>query len=229
MPELTVNEMKAIHKSRLFAGLDGAGIENALSFFQASVKAYRRGEIIHNAGSVLKCFGMVLSGSVQVYEDDINGERMIMATVTPGETFGEAMCFLKTEEQPVDIAAVSDCKILWLHTEKLDNLNSEHKIEDVVWAKRFTAALAQRMLEMNERIQALSKLTLREKLITFFSQCAHKYAGNHFLLPMNRQDMASYLGTNRSALSRELSKMRGEGLIIFSGNEFILINNTDTR
>ena len=80
--------------------------------------------------------------------------------------------------------------------------------------------LAGRTLDMNNRIQILSNLTLREKLITFFSQAVSSGGSTQFDLPFDRESMAVYLGTNRSALSRELSKMRDEGIISFQRNHF---------
>ncbi len=43
-----------------------------------------------------------------------------------------------------------------------------------------------------------------------------------FNLPFDRSDMAVYLGVNRSALSRELSLMKKEGIIDFYKNSFSL-------
>ena len=88
-------------------------------------------------------------------------------------------------------------------------------------ADRFISMLASRTLEMNNRIQILSKIKLRDRLITYFSQNVSRY-GMTFKLPLSREDMAAYLGTNRSALSRELGKMRDEGIIEFSRNNFTI-------
>ena len=71
-----------------------------------------------------------------------------------------------------------------------------------------------------DRIQILSKLKIRDKLITFLSQCERKYGSRVFDLPFDRESLSTYLGTNRSALSRELSKMMDEGIISFSKNRF---------
>ncbi|MBQ2118632.1 MAG: winged helix-turn-helix domain-containing protein, partial [Clostridia bacterium] len=76
---------------------------------------------------------------------------------------------------------------------------------------------------MNSRIQILSKLTLREKLLTFFSDQAKKSGADTFSVPLDRKDMATYLGADRSALSRELSRMKREGLIDYYRNSFRII------
>lgn len=82
--------------------------------------------------------------------------------------------------------------------------------------------LSQKTLSMNDRIQVLSKPTLREKLMTLLTQYSTR-EGKNFNLPFDRNTMAAYLGVNRSALSRELSKMREEGRIDFYKNSFSIL------
>ena len=88
--------------------------------------------------------------------------------------------------------------------------------------RRFIMMLSQKTLSMNDRIQVLSKPTLREKLMTLLTQYSTR-EGKNFNLPFDRNTMAAYLGVNRSALSRELGKMREEGRIDFYKNSFSIL------
>ena len=74
-------------------------------------------------------------------------------------------------------------------------------------------------LSMNNRIQVLSRLSLRGKLTAYFTELAATQGSNIIRLPMNREDTAAYIGTNRSSLSRELSRMKEDGLIDYWKNE----------
>jgi CRP-like cAMP-binding protein len=207
----------------LFTGLSAEALEEALSFFQATPHPYEKGERLHRIGEALPAFGLVLSGTVQVSCDDIEGNPMIMAHVAPGDTFGESLCFLKRPAS-ISIKALTACSVLWLRPDHLSDLKTPLDFE---LSHRFIAMLAGRTLSMNNRIQILSKLTLREKLIAFFSQ--YGTAGTPFTVPFRREDMAVYLGTNRSALSRELSRMRDDGLIEYDKNRFVIRENRDSR
>lgn len=229
MSQLSASEKLILQKNILFANLSDEMIVQTLTFFEGEIKNHRRGEMLHRAGNTLTKFGLVLSGAVQVFMDDIGGNRMIMATVTAGETFGESMCFLKTEEQPISVTAVADCRILWMKTDALDRFCSGCTPGRHAIVHRFLSMIAQRALVMNDRIQILSKGSLRTKLIAFFSQNAHKYASDSFALPMDRSDMAAYLGVDRSALSRELSKMQQEGLISFHKNVFTIMKKMESN
>ena len=83
--------------------------------------------------------------------------------------------------------------------------------------------LAARTLAMNSRIQILAKTNLRDKLAAFFTEYAREYGGGSFTVPFDRAGMAAYLGADRSALSRELSRLRREGKIEYHKNTFRLL------
>ena len=88
--------------------------------------------------------------------------------------------------------------------------------------------LAGRTLTMNDRIQILSRPTLRGRLVAFFSQYVRR-VGRSFAIPFDRADMAAYLGTDRSALSRELGRMQKEGLLRFRKNRFEILRAMDVE
>ncbi len=207
---------KIIEKNQLFSDLSEDDISYALTFFSARRATYEKGEMLSRPSEALSHFGLVLDGRVQVCMEDIDGNNIIMAIVTPGHTFGESLCFLGGSA-PVHIYATDDTEVLWLSTDKIKKRGYDSR--DSMISNRFTAMLATKTLEMNDRIQILSKIKLRDRLITYFSQNVTKY-GSSFTLPLSREDMAAYLGTNRSALSRELGKMRDEGIIEFEKSKF---------
>ena len=184
-------------------------------------KILPRGSFLNRISAPLTRFGLVLSGTVRVYRDDVNGHHMILANVGPGETFGESLCWLGRDTD-VYICAVTDVDLLWL---KVNNLKSPARSTEpnaALLCERFISMLAGRALDMNYRIQILSQTTIRAKLIAFFSQYVTRGGSDCFEVPFDRGSMAHYLGTDRSALSRELGRMRDEGLIEFSGSRFCL-------
>lgn len=215
-------DKKAIKSCSLFADLSEQELTSALSLFCAVSAQYRKGEILRSEGERMKFFGLVTRGTVQVFMNDINGDSIIMATVTRGGTFGESLSFLGVREIPVCIQATEDSEVLWLSCEGFGEEMCASPLSRKLY-HRFVSMLAQRALDMNDRIQVLSKLTLREKLSTLFSQYAHKSGSRTFSLPLNREQLAAYLGVNRSALSRELCKMRDEGIIEFYKNSFKML------
>ncbi|MBR0138671.1 MAG: cyclic nucleotide-binding domain-containing protein, partial [Firmicutes bacterium] len=85
---------RILDKCALFKGLSGEELEKALSFLSARKKTYARGEALNRPGEALRSFGLVLEGCICVYIDDVSGDRLLMARVMPGVTFGESLCYL---------------------------------------------------------------------------------------------------------------------------------------
>lgn len=205
----------------LFQGLTPEEQAYALSYFDAKTKTYEKGEFLHHVSFPLERFGLVLSGTVQVYMDDMDGHHIIMNSVGAGGLFGEAYCFLGTDA-PIYICAVTESEILWMSPNRIKAPMPPFRPLDWALSNRFISALATRTLHMNQRIQILSRNTLRMKLTTFLSQYAAAQ-GDSFTVPFDRASMANFLGADRSALSRELSNMRREGIIDYHHNWFRIL------
>ncbi len=204
----------------LFAGLDEEELVKALKFYKAERVSYRKRERIHAILAPLSRFGFVLNGAACAYQDDLKGKRVIVAKVQPGNTFGEAVCYLHTENSPVGVVASEDTELLWLSVNRLmfpvaDALELNLK-------NRFIRLLAEHTLSLNQRVRVLERLTLREKLMAYFTEMSNGGC-RFFTVPMNRDEMAAYTGANRSALSRELSNMKKEGLIDYHKNMFRIV------
>lgn len=212
---------EVIKASVLFQNMNTDEVRKALDIFEAESVAYKKNDWIHRPYTKMKKFGLLLSGVVQVCVDDVDGNRMIMSEVIAGQTFGESICFLKIANSPMYIFASENCEVLWLSLEKLFVSSADEQIFKL--QKRFTGMLAARTLNMNDRIQVLSKIKIRDKLMTYFSQQARLSGSLTFQLPVNRDDLATYIGTNRSALSREMSNMKKDGLIDYYKNTVKII------
>ncbi len=220
---------KVLQSNIIFENMTESEIERGLKFFSARVGRYEKGNILNTVSDPMDCFGIVLSGVVHVCMTDYEGQKTIMATVSRGDGFGESLSFLGCDSA-VYIRAAEDCEVLWLNCDNIKNATSQSG-ENNLFVQRFIKDLANRTLKMNDRIQILSKHTLREKLITFFKLQTHmninigksKEPTKVFTVPLDRNGMAVYLGVDRSSLSRELSKMKSEGLIDFNKNKFKIL------
>ncbi|MBQ6000318.1 MAG: Crp/Fnr family transcriptional regulator [Clostridia bacterium] len=206
----------------LFQGLEEPLLSDALAFFDAKETGFHKGEQLIRMGDPWPAFGLVLEGVVSVCSLDAEGNRLIMANVSAGETFGESLSYLDVAESPIYADAGSDCRVLWLTTRRL-RTEEEGDVGDLL-RQRFITMMARRTLKLNDRIQVLSKKTLREKLMTFFAQQVRESGALFFEVPMDRNDMADYMGVDRSALSRELSRLKRDGVLDFKKNRFEILS-----
>lgn len=93
------------------------------------------------------------------------------------------------------------------------------------YASLVTANLLRQTADANlpqgRRIHVMSQKSIRDKLLLFLKQ--NREERNDILLTMNRQELADYLGTERSALSCEMARMKKEGLIDYCRNEIKIL------
>ena len=210
---------KLLLNTYIFKGLAESELDDALSYLSAREKHYKKGDNLIMLGDEISSFGIITSGTVQISCDDINGNRMIMATVSKGGMFAESLAVTANNDSPIYAVATEDSSVLWLRAAPIrKNLVSSPLHAKII--SNFLSAIAHKCLSMNDRVQILSKKTIREKVITYMSQLAEHNKSGEIAIPLSRQDMASYLGVERSALSRELSKMQKDGIILYSRNRF---------
>lgn len=212
--------MDKLRAHPLFAGSNDDGYAAALAALCHRRRVYAKGEYVKRADETMDFFGIVEDGLVQVYYENPDGTRAMMANVEPGESFGESIAYLGQEPLPVTVVAAADTTLSLFSPAAL---RSPSTPEIAALAERFTAHLARRTLAMNDRIQILSKPSLRQKLLAYFARCSHRAHGKTFRVPFDRESFAAYLGCDRSALSRELSRMKQEGLIDYFKNDFRLL------
>lgn len=210
---------KLLLNTYIFKGLTESELDGALSYLDAREKRYKKGENLIIQGDKITSFAIIISGTVQVSCDDIDGNRMIMATVSKGEMFAESLAVTANSDSPIYAVATEDSAVLWLSAAPIrKNLVSAPLHSKII--SNFMSAIAFKCLSMNDRVQILSKKTIREKVIAYISLLPSHDKSGEIILPLSRQDMASYLGVERSALSRELSNMQKEGIISYKGNTF---------
>ena len=69
----------------------------------------------------------------------------------------------------------------------------------------------------------MSQRTTRDKILSYLSMESQKNKSSKFDIPFNRQQLADFLSVDRSALSKEMCKMRDEGIFKFNKNHFELL------
>ena len=206
--------------SPLFRGLppDAAGQLSAAGLLRR--KVFSKHETIFRAGSRVQEIGVVTKGSVHIENLDLWGTKSILSSVSAGQAFAETYAFCG-DALMVDAVAAEDCEVLFLHTDALSDSRVPAEVRSVL-LRNLLAVSMRKNLSLSQRIFCTTPKTVRGRLLTYFSAQAAMAGGPEFNVPFNRQQMADYLNLDRSALSKELCRMRDEGLLEFEKNHFIL-------
>ena len=183
-------------------------------------KSYPRHAVIFHAGEQVHALGVVLRGTVHIENLDLWGSKSILSSISAGQAFAETYAFCG-EALMVDAVAAEHCEILFLHTAALTDARIEPALKDKL-LRRLLAVSMRKNFSLSQRIFCTTPKTVRGRLLTYFSAQAARCGRMAFEVPFNRQQMADYLNLDRSALSKELCKMRDEGLLEFDKNRFVL-------
>ncbi|WP_245570855.1 Crp/Fnr family transcriptional regulator [Anaerovorax odorimutans] len=215
--------IQILMKTELFSGIKENDLENMLQCLGATEKKYDKNEIIVNAGTILSSVGILISGNVQITREDLEGNRAILSEVSVGDLFGEAYVAARQRELPITVVAVSDCSVVWIPFRKIIVQCACVCTFHTVLIANMLRVIAEKNILMNEKMRLLSCKTTREKLYTYLVDYSEQAGSKKFVIPFNRGELADFLSVDRSAMSRELGKLKEEGLINFNRNEFELI------
>ena len=211
-------DFSLISQTSLFRGYTPSETEELLRRLRASTRRFVRDSAVYTAGKPVSNIGIVLSGTAQIENNDIWGNTSILGLVKPGEVFAEAYACVPGEPMMVDVIATEDTEILFVNVPEIFRLASSGKGNYTRLIQNLVIISARK----NLRILHTSSKKIRGRLLSYLSYQAELQGSNRIEIPLNRQQLADYLSLDRSALSKELSRMKSDGLIDYHKNIFTL-------
>jgi len=212
---------ETIKNNPLFFGIAFSDFEQIFNCLSLKIACYKKHEIILLTGNSVNFVGLVLSGSVKIINEDINGNITINAELSVPEIFGEVFACADISQSPVTVQASENAEILFINYKRIITSCSVACHFHTKLIENMLKLIAKKTLMLNQKIEILSKRSTREKLMCFFNFT--RETAKKFTIPFNREELANYLCVDRSAMSNELCKMRDEGLIKFQKNQFEII------
>ena len=206
-----------IENNELFYKISLEDIKIILDKCHAKTLKFKKDEVVITPGSFLNEFGIILSGNLMGLYDDYWGNRTILTILKENDMFGEAFALSRQLNVGVSVVSVSDSEVLFIDYDKFINLENKQIIKNML------KILSEKNVFLTSKIECLSKRSIRSKLLSYLSDFALKKNTNEFKIPFNRQELADFLGVDRSALSSELSKLQKEKILKFNKNEFKLL------
>lgn len=216
------NILNQLH-TPLFDNISEQDLPVMLSCIGYHIGTYKKGEILAYEEEQIRHIGLVLSGRVDLVKEDLWGNRTVLVHIRQDELFGETFVCGVENRSVVNFEVAEDAKILFLPFERVMHTCNQtcpfhHRLTE-----NMVRMIAAKNLELLRKIEVISKRTVREKILAYLSIQAQQHHTKYFEIPMGRVELAEYLCVDRSALTRELSKMKDEGLIDFDKNCFRLL------
>ncbi len=214
-------DINLISNSKLFMGCSPEETENILKNLNVHTKKFYKESFVFHEGENVSSIGLVLSGSVQIERIDILGDKSILGIAQKGDIFAEAYACIPNQPLLVDVVAREDSEILFIELNGIFNCKLKGGCE-MKFLSNLMRVTARKNLGLSMRIIHSSPKKIRDKLYSYFSEQVSIQKSMQISIPLNRQQLADYLGVERTALSKELGKMKSEGLIDYRKNIFTI-------
>ena len=216
------NYIVSLSKCLLFNGIKAEELTALLGCMQSKIIEFDKNKTVMQEGKVFDKLGILLEGNLQVVQYDYLGNRTIISTVEPLQIFGEAFSYVKTKF-PMNVETTEKSKVLFLISDRISNPCPNGCVFHKQLINNLLHILAHKNVNLTQKIECMSKRTTKEKLLTFLSLESIKQNSKEFYIAYDRQNLADYLGVERSAMSAELSKLRKDGIIECEKNWFKLL------
>ena len=215
--------LDVLHICPLFKNIADDNLLRMLNCLGARVEFFDKKYTVFAEGNPAKFIGIVLSGSVQMTMTDFYGNRSIVAVSEQGEMFSEAFACAEVKNVPLSVIASEPSEIMLIDVSHIlhtcENNCGFH--QQLIF--NLMSNLAQKNIQFHQKLEIISKRSTREKLLAYLSFCEKKAGTQRFEIPFDRQELADFLGVERSGLSSEIGKLKKEGIINADKNYFEIL------
>lgn len=205
-----------ILKCDLFRQLTETHIRRLLEEIPLTKAVFHEGEIIYHEGQECDSLAIINSGMVDISHLLTSGKEIRLALLEAGDVFGEALLFGQNSKVPITLSAAETTEIYFIHRNVLHNFLMQERLI----SQNFLSLLSDKIFLLNERVRLLGLDSIRKKVVWYLLQSADEIVD----IPFNREGMARHLAVPRPSLSRELAKLKEDGLIDYQGRHFKLLD-----
>lgn len=209
-------EIRLIEKIILLSSLPREEIASYLKDGSFRLKTYGKNSIVHFSGEICSKLEIILTGRVSVERIDEDGNLLSIADFHSDDIIGGNLLFSKNPIYPMTITAKENSFILEIERERLFALFSK----DPSLLRNYLEFISDHAAILGDRIQSYVNKTIRECIISYLEYEEKRQGTHRIRLPITKKAWAEKIGVQRTSLSRELAKMRREGLVQYDA-EFI--------
>ena len=173
------------------------------------IKEYGKEQIIHLQNEVCNKIDIIINGKLSVQNIDENGNVLTIHVFSNMDILGANLIFASKSNYPMRVIASSTTTVLHLQRELILELCQTN----LCFMSSFMKHISDRSIILADKINSISFKTIRQCIIEFLKYEYHLQKCRTIQLNITKKDLAERLGIQRTSLSRELNKMRKDGLL----------------
>ena len=214
--------LSTIRSAPLFSGVSEAELTATLACLKAEKKDFPKEAFVLRAGDTAESIGLVLTGTVLVIQEDIWGNRNILSKAGLGQTFAAAYACAPGSRLNMSVVAETPVTVLFLNVKRILTVCPSACSYHSRIIRNLLGELAGKNLQFSEKLTHVGQRSTRSKIMSYLSAEAQRLGTYELDIPFSRQQLADYLGVERSGLSQELGKMKKDGLLDYRKSHFVL-------
>ena len=212
-----------LETSPLFQGISYENYLLMIECFHAVQKSYRPEELIYDFGGAnADTVGLVERGTAALIRIDEAGVATVMEELTAGSVFGRNLDFASASGDSLEVICRTGCDVLFIDYSHILKRCERACTHHSLLVQNMLQLMAGKAQDLSERVDVLSRRSIREKLLCYFHQLSAKSGSKSFTLPFSLSTLADYIATDRSAMMREMKRLREEGIIRSDGRNITL-------
>ncbi len=209
---MSENNLEKLKKSVLFINLSDEYILRLFKNGDISTVDYPKGSLIHIEDELCDRIEIILSGNVVIDSIDEEGRYFTITDFRQGDILGGNLIFSSNPYYPMTITALKDTRVCQIRKNELLGLLGDH----AEFLQGFLCLISDNVSILSSKIKSSINKTIREKIVTYLMKQQIKQKGDYIKLDMSKKKLSENMGVQRTSLSRELKKMKDEGLIDYN-------------
>lgn len=206
----------------IFSGIERKNVKKLLKELESYNMNFEKDVSILKSISKSNLLGILASGSAQIIRTDYDGNETIIEELYVGSVFGVRFSLLNNDEY--DILTKEKSKIIFIDFDYIYKIDQKRSIYFQKFLINLLNITTSMVRSKNERINILTRKTTREKLLEYFENESKKAFSKVFYLPFNLTELAEYLSIDRSAMMREIRRLKDDRIIESIGNKITMLN-----
>lgn len=212
--------IKGLNETPIFYKMKRREIETLMHCFAGSIRRYEAGEAIELEGRRQNEVGVVLDGQIGLMKQNAWNQVHLLAKIREGDVLGELLAGGSMDRSLVIYEVLKPSLVLVFSFQRAVRACSISCEFHYDFIENLMKMIARRNAKMAEQMEITSKKTLRERILTYLSQQIQKQGDVEVTSEMGRLELAEYLCVDRCALTRELNRMKSEGILDYHKNTY---------
>jgi CRP-like cAMP-binding protein len=205
------NYLEAIRKLDLFEHFSEEELRGLFNGRNHEVREFEKNQVIYLQNEVCQTLDIILDGKVSVQRIEEDGHLLRIETFSGGSILGANLIFSTRNVYPMTVVSETNTMIIRMQKDLVLELGKTN----MGFMAGLLKVISDRTLVLTDKINTISPRSIRKKIIDFLLEEYRLQGAVVIVLGISKRELAERLGMQRTSLSRELARMKTDGILSY--------------